>query len=71
MLGRLVSFPVSLAAEGFSAMRECTAVRSFMAFLMLLHFAAEAGSFGTCVALEPASFIAGGGIVLGCRVTVV
>jgi hypothetical protein len=34
MLGGFMAFPVGFAAEGFGAVRECTAVWSFVAFLV-------------------------------------
>lgn len=34
VLRAFVAFPVSFAAEGFGAVRECAAVRTFVAFLM-------------------------------------
>lgn len=52
MLRTLVSFPVCFTAEGFCAVGECTAVGSFVTFLMFFHFTAETGSFGTNRALE-------------------
>lgn len=40
VLGGLVAFPVSFAAEGFGAVWECAAVGAFVAFLM---FSREGG----------------------------